>query len=182
MMPSDTLDTRQKRIRRLNVYAWIFTVIVWLLVGAMRQVKIKTDLNLDFLAGLNALFNTGVAMALIAAYIFIKRGRQETYHRRSIYVAMILSAGFLLSYVGYHFTHEEIPFCKEGAIRVLYYLILFSHIALAGVSLPFILMAFIRGYTGDYVTHKKMVKWVYPVWLYVAVTGPMVYLFLLPCR
>jgi len=175
-------DIQQRRIKILNVYAWVFTIVVWLLVGAMRQVKIKTDLNLDFLAGFNALCNTGVAIALIAAYFFIKRGRQVTNHRRSIYIAMILSAGFLLSYVGYHFTHEEVPFCKNGAIRVIYYLILFSHIALAGISLPFILMAFIRGYVGDYVTHKKMTKWVYPVWLYVAVTGPIVYLFLLPCR
>jgi len=181
-METDTAASLQKRIRRLDLYAWIFTIIVWLLVGAMRQVKIRTDLNLDFLSGLNALCNTGVAIALVAAYFFIKKGRRVEYHRRSIYVAMALSAGFLLSYVGYHFTHEEIPFCKVGIFRTLYYLILFSHIVLAGVSLPFILKAFIRGYTGDYMAHRKLVRWVYPVWLYVAITGPLVYLFLLPCR
>ena len=174
-------EVLRARIRKLNIYAWVITIIVWLLVGAMRRIKIETGLNLDFLAGLNALCNTGVAIALIAAWFFIKKGRRVTYHRRSIYVAMILSAGFLLSYVGYHFTHEEIPYCKTGSIRIIYYFILSSHIILAGISLPFILLSFIRGYTGDYVTHRKMVKWVYPVWLYVAVTGPIVYLFLLPC-
>ena len=180
-MISNSQEVLRNRIKKLNIYAWSITIIVWLLVGAMRRVKIQTDLNLDFLPGLNALCNTGVAIALIAAWLFIKNGRQVTYHRRSIYVAMILSAGFLLSYVAYHFTHEEIPYCKEGSIRILYYFILFSHIVLAGISLPFILLTFIRGYTGDYVTHRKMAKWVYPVWLYVAVTGPVVYLFLLPC-
>ena len=165
-MISNSQEVLRNRIKKLNIYAWSITIIVWLLVGAMRRVKIQTDLNLDFLPGLNALCNTGVAIALIAAWLFIKNGRQVTYHRRSIYVAMILSAGFLLSYVAYHFTHEEIPYCKEGSIRILYY---------------FILLTFIRGYSGDYVTHRKMAKWVYPVWLYVAVTGPVVYLFLLPC-
>jgi len=181
-MEHQEIDVRQRRLKTYSVYAWIFTIIVWLLVGAMRRIKIPTSFNLDFLAGLNALCNTGVAIALIAAWLYIKRGRREKQHRRSIYVAMILSAGFLLSYVGYHFTHEEVPYCGEGVLRTIYYFILFSHIVLAGISLPFILLAFIRGYLGDYKAHKRMVKWVYPVWLYVAITGPVVYLFLLSCR
>lgn len=170
-----------QQIKKLNRLAWVVTVIVWLLVGAMRQYKFQVGVDLSFLAGLNALFNTGVTLALLAAYYFIKNKKIES-HRRSIYVAMILSAGFLLSYVGYHFTTEEIPFCKEGTIRTFYYFILFSHIILAGLSLPFILLTFVRGYSGDYTTHRKMAKWVFPVWLYVAATGPLVYLFLLPCR
>lgn len=168
-------------IRRLNIVAWILTVIVWLLVGAMRQYKFAVGADLSWLAGLNALFNTGVFIALVMAWIFIKR-ENVTAHRRSVYVAMVLSAGFLLSYVGYHFTNEEIPYCHGGVMKTIYYLILFSHIVLAGLSLPFILLAFIRGYAGDYARHKRMVKWVYPIWLYVAFTGPVVYLFLLPCR
>ena len=169
------------KIKVLNRVAWIFTIIVWLLVGGMRRFKIQTEVDLGFLAGFNALCNTGVTLALLLAYYFIKN-KQITYHRRSIYTAMLLSAGFLISYVGYHITHEEVPYCGEGLWKVIYYIILFSHIVLAGLSLPFILLAFIRGYSGDYVTHRRMVKWVYPVWLYVAATGPIVYLFLLPCR
>ena len=170
-----------QRIRILNRIAWVVTVIVWLLVGAMRRYKFDIDADLSFLAGLNALFNTGVTLALLSAYYFIRQKRIEA-HRRSIYVAMVLSAGFLLSYVGYHFTNEEIPFCREGAVRMIYYFILFSHIILAGLSLPFILLTFIRGYMGDYSTHRRMAKWVFPIWLYVAATGPIVYFFLLPCR
>lgn len=172
---------QQQRIKSLNRIAWVISVVVWLLVGAMRQYKIPVEADLSFLAGLNALFNTGVTIALLAAFYFIKNKRIEA-HRRSIYVAMVLSAGFLLSCVGYHFTSEEIEYCGEGTWRTVYYFVLFSHIILAGLSLPFILLTFIRGYSGDYTTHRRMAKWVFPIWLYVAATGPLVYLFLLPCR
>lgn len=170
-----------KRIRRLDLLAWVITIIIWLLVGAMRRYKFDIPYDLSFLAGLNALFNTAVSIALLSAFYFIKR-LQIKQHRNSIYVAMILSIGFLLSYVLYHFTNEEIVFCKEGIEKTVYYFVLFSHIVLAGLSLPFILMTFIRGFAGDYVRHRRMSVWVFPVWLYVAVTGPVVYLLLLPCR
>jgi putative membrane protein len=176
---TDTVNVA--RIKNLNRIAWIITLVVWLLVGAMRRIKLEVDADLSFLAGINALFNTGVTLALLIAYYFIRQGRVQQ-HRRSIYVAMTLSAGFLLSYVGYHFTNEEIVFCKEGLIKQVYYFILFSHIILAGLSLPFILMTFIRGYCGDYKTHRRMARWVYPFWLYVAATGPVIYFMLLPCR
>ena len=181
-MNSTVIDpVSEKRIRRLNMLAWIFTIVIWLLVGAMRQYKFEMPVDLSFLAGLNALFNTGVSIALLVAYYFIKQKKIES-HRRSIYVAMVLSVGFLLSYVLYHFTNEEIVYCKEGFSRSVYYFVLFSHIILAGLSLPFILLTFIRGYTGDYTRHRRMAKWVFPIWLYVAMTGPLVYLLLLPCR
>lgn len=167
--------------KKLNWVAWAITILVWLLVGAMRQYKIPVNADLSFLAGINAICNTGVTIALLLALYFIKR-KEINKHRSSIYAAMILSVGFLLSYVAYHFTTEEIVFCKEGIARSVYYIILFSHIMLAGLSLPFILLTFVRGYTGDYIRHRKMAKWVYPVWLYVAATGPVVYLLLLPCR
>ncbi len=176
-----TQEINDQRIKRLNTLAWVFTVIVWLLVGAMRRFKFDPGVDLSFLAGLNALFNTGVSIALVTAYYFIRRGQVER-HRKSMYVAIILSAGFLLSYVGYHFTTEEVVFCKEGLYRSIYYFILFSHIVLAGLSLPFILLTFIRGFVGDYVRHRKMARWVFPIWLYVAVTGPVIYFMLLPCR
>jgi len=178
MVKGDELD---RRIRKYDRIAWVITVAVWLLVGLMRRVKIPVEMDLGFLAGLNALFNTGVAIALLAAYYFIRR-KQVSLHRRSIYTAMVLSAGFLLSYVGYHFTQQEIPYCGEGAWKIAYYFLLFSHIVLAGLSLPFILKTFIRGYLLAVERHRPLARWVYWVWLYVAVTGPLVYLFLLPCR
>ena len=181
MISSMNEEGRDKRIKNLNKIAWVITVLVWLLVGTMRRFKFHVGVDLSFLAGLNALFNTGVTIALLVAFYFIKNKQIEA-HRKSIYVALFLSAGFLISYVGYHFTNDEIVFCKEGIIKSIYYFILFSHIFLAGASLLFILMTFIKGYMGDYVPHVKLSKWVFWVWLYVAVTGPVVYLFLLPCR
>ena len=169
------------RMKKLDRIAWVITIVIWLLVGLMRRVKIPVDVDLSFLAGLNALFNTGVTIALLFAFYFIKNKRIKA-HRKSIYVAMGLSAGFLLSYVGYHFTNEEIPFCREGVMRTVYYFVLFSHIILAGLSLPFILLTFIRGYLNEVQKHTRLSRWVFYVWLYVAATGPMVYLFLLPCR
>ncbi|MEO6131705.1 MAG: DUF420 domain-containing protein [Saprospiraceae bacterium] len=181
MMKTGVEEVRLIRIKRLNFFAWIITIIVWLLVGAMRQYKFHPGVDLSFLAGLNALFNTGVTIALIAALYFIKNNQVER-HRKSIYIALFLSACFLLSYVAYHFTNEEIRFCREGPIKAIYYFILFTHIFLAGTSLPFILMTFIKGYLGDYIGHVKLSRWVYWIWLYVAVTGPIVYLFLVSCR
>lgn len=180
-MSTILIEERQRKIKRLNIIAWVLTILVWLLVGAMRQYKFETGIDLSFLAGINALCNTGVTIALLFALYFIRRQQVER-HRMSIYIAMALSAGFLVSYVLYHFTTPEIPFCRQGMERTVYYLVLFSHIVLAGLSLPFILLTFIRGYTGDYVRHRKMSRWVYPIWLYVAMTGPIVYLLLLPCR
>ena len=174
-------DAISRRTKRLNLIAWTITIVVWLLVGAMRRYKFDVDFDLSFLAGINAIFNTGVSFALLFALYFIRIKRIEM-HRRSIYVAMILSAGFLVTYVAYHFTNEEVVYCKEGPARTFYYLVLFSHIIMAGLSLPFILLTFIKGYVGDHTRHRRMAKWVYPVWLYVAITGPLVYLLLLPCR
>lgn len=181
MMANGAPDFFRKRIKKLDVWAWVITIIIWLLVGAMRQYKFDINTDLSFLAGINAMFNTGVSISLLFALYFIRSG-QIIRHRNSIYVAMVLSVGFLLSYIFYHFTTAEIPYCETGLSRTLYYIVLFSHIVLAGLSLPFILMTFIRGYVGDYVRHRRMSVWVYPVWLYVAISGPVVYLMLLPCR
>lgn len=180
-MISPEIESRNRRIKRLNMIAWVITVIVWLLVGFMRQIKFNPGVDLSFLAGLNAILNTCVTIFLILALYFIKNNQVDR-HRKSIYVALFLSGCFLLSYVLYHITNEEIHFCREGGIRSVYYFILLTHIFLAGASLPFILMTFIRGYVGDYVRHVKLSKWVYWVWLYVAVTGPIVYFFLAPCK
>lgn len=115
-------------------------------------------------------------------------------HRNAMYLAIGLSALFLLSYVAYHFTTPETVFgdmnhdgivdaaelAAVGSMRTAYLVLLLSHITLAGLIFPFILFTFIRAYTGQFEKHRKMAKWVWPIWFYVAVTGPIVYLMLLP--
>ncbi len=168
--------------KKLNWLAVVITVVVLALVGMMRrpEFKIQTDIDFGFLPPFHATLNTLVAIALLFAFYFIKNKNVEA-HRRSIYVAMGLSALFLLSYVVYHFTTEETRYCFEGFSRKVYFFFLITHVVLAGAMLPFILLTFIRAYTGQFEKHRKMAKWVFPLWFYVAVTGPVCYLMLRPC-
>ena len=171
-----------KLAKKLNVLAGVVTIVVLLLVGMMRrpEFKISTDIDFSFLPPFHATLNALVALVLLVALYFIKNKNVEA-HKKSIYAAMALSAMFLLSYVVYHFTTEETTYCFEGASRSIYFFFLITHVILAGVMLPFILLTFIRAYTGQIEKHKKMARWVWPFWFYVAVTGPICYLMLRPC-
>jgi putative membrane protein len=166
--------------KKLNIYAYIISAAVLALVGVMRRVKIDLGVDFSFLPPIHAILNTLAAISLIAAFLYIKKGKVEA-HRKAIYAAMLCSFLFLLCYVLYHFTTVETKYCGDGTMKTVYFILLISHIVLAGVSLPFILLTFIKGYTGMVAEHKRMAKWVYPIWLYVAITGPLCYLILAPC-
>ncbi len=166
--------------RTLNKVAIVLSILVLLLVGLMRRVKIDLGVDFSFLPPVNATLNTIVSVLLIAALYFIKKKNIEA-HKKAIMGAMFFSALFLLCYVLYHFTTEETTYCKEGAIKTVYFILLISHIVLAGVSLPFILFTFVRGYTYQVEKHKKLARYVWPVWFYVAVSGPICYLMLKSC-
>lgn len=181
--------------RQLNVGAWIVTVAVLFLVGLMRQVKIPLPDGWDFsfLPPFHATVNAVTAIVLLAALYFI-RNKQVEAHRKAIYVAVGLSVLFLLSYVAYHFTTPETLFgdangdgmvdaaekAAAGTMRTVYLILLLSHIVLAAVSFPLILFTFIRAYTNQFDRHKRMARWVWPLWFYVAVTGPLCYWMLMP--
>lgn len=170
-----------KLAKTLRVWAWVITVAVLFLVGLMRQVKIPLPegVSFSFLPPIHASLNALTAVVLIFAFRFIKQKKVEQ-HRKSIYLAFGLSVGFLLSYVLYHFTTPETLYGGEGFMRTLYFILLISHIVLAAGIFPFILFTFIRAYTNQIDQHKKMARWVFPFWLYVAITGPICYLMLLP--
>lgn len=181
--------------KQMNTAAWIITGAVLLLVGLMRRVKIPLPDGWDFsfLPPFHATLNALTAVALLAAFYFIRQKNIQA-HRRSIYVALSLSVLFLLSYVAYHFTTPEALYgdlnhdgalsveelAAAGSSRNWYLVLLLSHISLAALVLPFILFTFIRAYTGQVERHRKMARWVFPLWLYVAVTGPLVYYMLMP--
>lgn len=173
-IPNPTLE------KKLNIASIAISIVVLLLVGVMRRVKIDLGMDFSFLPPVHAILNTGAAISLIIAYRRIMKKNIEG-HRRAIYAAMTFSALFLLCYVLYHFTTEETKYCGEGAMRVIYFFILITHIILAAISLPFILLTFSRGYSSQFEKHRKMAKFVFPVWLYVAITGPICYLLLYPC-
>ena len=166
--------------KKLNIIAIILSVAVLLLVGVMRRTKIDVGVDFSFLPPYHAILNTAVTICLLLAFYFIKNKNYKA-HSKAIYAAMGFSALFLLGYVLYHFTTEETTFCKEGWVRTVYFILLITHIVLAGISLPFILFTFVKGFTFQVEAHRKFAKWVYPIWLYVAITGPICYLMLKPC-
>ena len=181
--------------KKLNRLAWVATGAVLILVGLMRRVKIPVPEGMDFgfLPPFYSALNALTAIALIIALVFIKQKKIEL-HRKTIYFALACSILFLLAYVLYHFTtpatvfgdadHDgvlsELEQAAVASTRPFYLVLLLSHIALAALSLPFILFTFIRAYTNQYDRHEKMARWVFPIWLYVAITGPVCYFMLMP--
>lgn len=167
--------------KKLNLYATVVSAAVLILVASMRQIP-RLDLGIDFsfLPAIYSATNALAAVFLIRALLFIKQKRVAE-HKQMMTIALSLSAAFLLMYVLYHITTPEVKYCGEGAIRTVYYLLLITHVVLAAVSFPFILFTFVRGYTMQVEKHKAMAKYVFWVWLYVSITGPIVYLMLRPC-
>lgn len=168
--------------KKLTIVSWVVTVAVWGLVGLMRspaKIPLPDGVTLEFLPMVHAGLNCLVALFLILALVFVKQKKIQL-HRLSISAAMVCSALFLLCYVAYHFTNEETKFGGEGFAKTVYFVLLISHIVLAALSLPFILQTWIYGFTNLFEKHRKMAKMVFPVWLYVALTGPICYLMLQP--
>lgn len=127
----------------------------------------------------HALINGMTAVLLLLGYSFIKSGKKIA-HRNVMITAFGLSALFLVSYVISKISNEPVPYGGEGALRYIYFFILITHIALSGIIIPLVLFTMYRGLTGEYIKHKKIARWTFPIWMYVAVTGVLVYLFMLP--
>lgn len=170
------------RAKQLGIAAWVVTALVLVLVGMMRspyKIPLPDGWSMAFLPPVHAVINTLVSICLIGAVITVKQGKIAA-HRNFMLAAMALSTLFLLCYVAYHFTTVETRYGGDGAMRTVYFLLLITHIVAAGVSLPLILLTFINAWTNRFETHRRMARWVFPIWLYVAVTGPICYLMLRP--
>ena len=168
--------------KKLGIAAWIVTALVLILVSMMRssyKIPLPEGWSMAFLPPVHAVINALVSICLIGAVITVKQGKIAA-HRNFIFAAMALSTLFLLCYVAYHFTTVETRYGGEGVIRAVYFLLLITHILLAAVSLPLILLTFINAWTNRFEKHRKMARWVFPIWLYVAITGPICYLMLRP--
>lgn len=158
---------------------WAFSLIVFALVVGLRMIP-KPDWAPSFVSFqplLHASINGTCFVLLIASLMAIKSGN-KTLHKTLNTGAMLLSLVFLLSYVVYHYFAVETKY--GGEYKTLYIIVLSSHIILAATSLPFILLAYYRGFIGNIAQHKKLVRFTYPVWLYVTLTGVLVYVFLSP--
>ena len=181
--------------KKLNLLVWVISAAVLGLVVMMQNIKIPLPEGADLssLPGFHALLNSMAAVFLVLATRAIKKGK-VILHQKMIYAAFICSLVFLLSYVTYHITTPATLFGdanRDGLLssaereavsgtRPYYLFILISHIGLAALSFPFILRTFVHAFTNQFEKHRKLSKKVFPVWLYVAVTGPIVYFFLQP--
>jgi putative membrane protein len=159
----------------------IFSAVVFIAVTALSRVKLEVDLGFDLhlFAKANAIINSLVALLLVAALIAVKSKNYQL-HKKMMMTAMILSILFLVSYICHHLFTGETRFGGEGTIRTIYFIILFTHIPLAGLILPFILFTAYRALIGEWPQHKKLARITWPIWFYVAVTGVVVYLMISP--
>jgi putative membrane protein len=172
---------REELSRKLCLAAWILSALVLLLVVCMRRISLPLPdgWSTACLPPFHAAVNAAVAVMLVISLVCIKLGKVAL-HRATMVAAMLLSVVFLLSYVAYHITTDPVRYGGEGPLRTLYFILLVTHIVFAAVSLPFILFTFIAAWTNRFTAHKRLARWVYPLWLYVAITGPVCYLMLRP--
>lgn len=137
------------------------------------------SVDVSFLPTLHAILNSLTAVALIIGYVNIKRGNIRI-HRVSMVTAFSLSAIFLVSYVTYHFLGERTIYGGDGFLKMFYYFVLLTHIVLAVVIVPLVLLSVYFAITEQFVRHRRISRWTFPIWLYVAVTGVLVYLLISP--
>ena len=172
-----------------------FSVIVFSAVVLLSKVKVDVELGFDvhFFALINAMINSWVAVLLVLAFLAVKKKKYEV-HKKLMLIAMSLSILFLLSYICHHLfagdtkygdvNHDGIVSAVEktgaGTLRMIYFIILATHIPLAGLILPFILFTAYRALIGEYPEHKKIARITWPVWFYVAVSGVIVYVLISP--
>jgi len=158
----------------------VIPIVVALLMLFPSVFHIESE-NYDFssLPFFHAILNGSTAILLLTGFVLIKNKKTKA-HKIAMMSAFILSSIFLISYVTSKLTNEPTLFEGEGLTRYAYFFVLITHILLSITVLPLALFSIYRGITGEIEQHKKIVKWTFPIWLYVAITGVMVYLFMSP--
>jgi putative membrane protein len=185
----------QKNDRKARILILVFSAIVFAAIMLLGSVKwnFHPGFDVHIFAKANAVINSLVAIILLVALITVKYGNYKL-HRNLMLTAMALSVLFLASYIAHHLLAGETRFgdidhngivsgqekSLAGSARILYYVLLGTHIPLAGIILPFILFTAYRGLTGEYFKHRKLARITWPIWFYVAVTGVAVYWMISP--
>ncbi|CAM3972513.1 DUF420 domain-containing protein [Flavobacterium weaverense] len=169
--------------KKYNKLIIAVSIVVPLVVAILFGVKLK-DFGFDveplsFLPPIYATTNGFTAVLLVAAVIAIKNGNRKL-HERLMTTAISLSVAFLVMYVAYHMTADSTKFGGEGTIKYVYFFILFTHIVLSIAIIPMVLITYVRALAKNFDKHKKIARITFPIWLYVAVTGVVVYLMISP--
>ena len=162
-----------------NKLITIISILLPLAVAALFGVRIPNVEPLSFLPPIYASINGLTAIVLVLAVVAIKKGNRIL-HERLMKTSLVFSMLFLVMYIAYHMTSDPTPFGGEGAIKILYYFILISHIILSIAIIPLVLITYVRTLSNQFDKHKKIAKITFPLWLYVAVSGVVVYLMISP--
>ena len=184
-----------KNDSKAKIIIWVVSIVVFGAVAFLAKFKLNINLgfNVHVFATFNAVINSIVAILLIAGLITVKR-KKYVLHKKIMLSAIVLSVLFLVSYICHHLlagdtrfgdiNHDSILSDQEksavGSLRIIYYIILITHIPLAAIILPFILFTAYRALIGEYEKHKRLTRITWPVWFYVAITGVVVYLMISP--
>ena len=174
-METDALQ-KEKRFNRLIT---VISVAIPLVVAVLFGVRLPNVEPLSFLPPIYAGINGLTALLLLLALWAIKSGKRSL-HQRLMTTCIALSLLFLAMYVAYHMTSDSTPYGGTGALRYLYFFILISHILLSIVVIPLVLKTYAKAYLKDFSGHRRLARITFPVWLYVAVTGVVVYLMIAP--
>jgi putative membrane protein len=169
--------------KRFNKFIIIVSILIPVVVAILFSVKLK-DFGynvepLSFLPPIYATINGITAVVLVAGVLAIKNGKRLL-HERLMTTAITLSVAFLVMYVAYHMTTDSTKFGGEGSIKMVYFFVLISHIILSIAVIPLVLITYVRALAERFDRHKKIAKITFPIWLYVAVTGVVVYLMISP--
>lgn len=165
--------------KKYNKWIVVLSIVIPLIVAALFVVKIPNVKPLSFLPPIYASINGITAIVLILAVIQIKKGN-KVFHERLMKTAIILSIAFLAMYVAYHMTSDSTKFGGEGVLKYIYYGVLLSHILLSIVIIPFVLITYIRAISNNFEQHKKIARITFPLWLYVTISGVVVYILISP--
>ena len=173
-MQASEIDTK-----KYNIWIWILSIAIPMAVAALFSVKIPGVERLGFLPPIYATINALTAILLVIAVYQIRKGNRKL-HERLMKTAIGCSVLFLLLYIAYHMTSDSTVYGGEGMLKYIYYFILLTHILLSIIVIPFVLITYVRAISGQFYKHRKIARITYPLWLYVAVSGVIVYLMISP--
>lgn len=174
-MSGDKKILNEKKYNKLIV---VLSIVIPVAVAALFGIKIDAELPI-FLPPIYASVNALTALVLVMAFLAIRK-KNIKLHERLMKFAIVLSVLFLLMYIAYHMTSDSTKFGGEGAAKYLYYFILITHILLSILVIPFVLITYVRAITNNIEKHKKIAKITFPLWLYVAITGVVVFIMISP--
>ena len=173
------METTLKEEKRIKIWITVLSIVIPLVVALLFGFRIPNAEPLSFLPPIYATINGLTAVVLILAVVAIKNGKRRL-HQNLMTGCIVLSLLFLVMYVAYHMTSDSTPFGGEGTIRYVYFFILLSHIILSIAIIPLVLITYSKTYLKDFDSHRIWAKYTFPIWLYVAVTGVIVYLMISP--